>query len=73
MAWLPSTNFDTVLRLGEGWGLGRRRADRSWTPLHLHEDDTYGWMMPLSRECSVCEEVFPDKVVGMWNMMEALD
>ena len=74
MASLKSTNFDTMLRLGGGWALGRRReGDRSWTALHLHGCNNYGWCMLYKAACSMCDEAFPDKVIGMLNMMKALD
>ena len=72
MAWLRSTNFDTLLKLGDDWALGRNAASRTWRPLHLHGEH-YGWMASPNNGCSACEAVFPDKVIGMWNMMKALD
>ena len=73
MAQLKNTNFDTILRLGGDWALGRRRVDRSWTALHLHGCNNYGWCMLYKNACSMCEEVFPDKVIGMLNMMQGLE
>ena len=72
MAWLRRANFDTLLKLGGGWALGRNKASRKWTALHIHGCNNYGWL-GMYGYCSVCGEVFPDKVVGMWNMMKALD
>ena len=73
MAWLSRANFDTLLKLGGGWALGRNAVSQTWIALHTHGCNNYGWMVELGGTCSVCREVFPDKVVGMWNMMKALD
>ena len=77
MAWLRHANFDTILKLGGGWALGRNAASQNWTALHTHGCNNYGWLVADVESdngtCSVCREVFPDKVVGMWNMMKALD
>ncbi len=75
MAWnasLKHTNFDTLLKLGSGWTLGRNAVSQNWTALHTHGCNNYGWM-GANGYCSVCGQTFPDKVIGMWNMMKALD
>ena len=70
-------NFSEVLRLESKWGLGQPKHyyGKYWVALHFHVNEQVGWLSEMnngSRCCTTCGLVFPDKVVGMLNMINGL-
>ena len=69
--------FSALLRLEPEWGLGKPiyYYGKYWVALHFHTDEQVGWLSDMNDSdgsCSTCGSVFPDKVVGMLNMINGL-
>jgi len=70
-------DYSAILRLESEWGLGkpRRYYGEYWVALHFHVDEQVGWLSDMYDEdgsCTTCRLAFPDKVVGMLNMINGL-
>ena len=70
-------NFSEVLRLESKWGIGKpiNYYGKYWVALHFHGDEQVGWLSDMNDSdgsCAMCGLVFPDKVVGMLNMINGL-
>ena len=67
-------SFPMLLRLEPEWGVGTRYLTTYWPWLALHfhtnNDEDVGYMM--DGKCPYCDELFPETVVGMYNMMNGL-
>ena len=68
-------SFPMLLRLEPEWGVGTRYLSNYWPWLALHfhanKDEDVGYMLK-DGQCSYCDELFPEAVVGMYHMMNGL-
>lgn len=71
------TNFSEFLRLEPEWGLGKPNNyyGKYWVALHFHADEQVGHLSEMNNKdgsCTACGSTFPDKVVGILNMINGL-
>ena len=72
---MTEDEFHILLRLEPKWGVGvRYPSPWPWIGVHFCETGNIGWntLIHPRYKCGFCDAVFPERVIGMLNMMNGL-